>query len=208
MKKYLSLLLIIIFPFHPFAIHCSGNNVGGWEYINIIHYFRHNPRWFIADYFEHHNIQYRQFDCCFNRCAIGYSPTSWLKMAVGYDIMRSNHNWTNRLVPEATGSFAINKVRIAIRERYQYAWCPAMSQDSHELRSRIKAQYHIPQTHFTPYLATELFTTDARWTKLRYYAGANCQVNQHVDIECYYLYHVFRNSDSKHIVGLGINIRI
>ncbi|MDO4948614.1 MAG: DUF2490 domain-containing protein [Bacteroidales bacterium] len=202
------ILIFVIMALLPQTMRCSDNGTDGWEYVNVTYNFKSLPKWSIGGYFEHHNNQYQHFESCFSRFSVGFSPIFWLKTTMSYDLLRSNHNWTNRLVPEATGTFSIGDVKIALRERFLYTWCPAKSQQSHELRSRIKAQYHILKTRFSPYLASELFTTDAKWTKIRYYVGTNYQINKQLNIEWYYLYHVFRKSDSKHILGLGLNINI
>lgn len=208
MRTYTFILIYAIIVLIPQTAQCSEGSIDGWEYINFTYNFKRHPKWSIGGYFEHHNSQYKHFESCFTRFTIGFSPISWLKTTMSYDILRSSHHWTNRIVPEATGTLSICNVKIALRERFLYTWCPAKSQQSHELRSRIKAQYHIPKTRFSPYLASELFTTDARWTKIRYYVGTNYQINKHLNIDWYYLYHVFKNSDSKHILGLGLNINI
>ena len=60
--------------------------VGGWEFLEIHHDFK-NSKWFITDYIEHDNIEYRKFDCAYNRFIGGYRILPWLSAGLGYDFM-------------------------------------------------------------------------------------------------------------------------
>ena len=44
----------------------EGWRFGGWEFVEINHDFGQSP-FFASFYFEHDNLQYRHFDCWYNK---------------------------------------------------------------------------------------------------------------------------------------------
>lgn len=179
--------------------------LAGWEFFEVYHDFR-NSNWFTSVYFEHDNIKYRTFDCWYLRTTIGYKFNSWLKADVAYDFMQEPDFITHRAVFDLTGTLRQGDLKVSVRERYIHTWSPAVGQQSNVLRSRLKAQYSIPDSRFKPYLAMEVFTWGDTWKKTRHYVATTYTINEHFELEGYYLYYTYAAKAPQHILGIGLNM--
>lgn len=179
--------------------------LAGWEFFEINHDFS-NSNWFANVYFEHDNIEYRKFDCWYVRTTLGYKFTKWLKADVAYDFMQEPDYITHRAVFDLTGTLKQGDLKVSIRERYIHTWSPEVGQQSDVLRSRLKVQYSIPDSRFRPYLAMEVFTWGDTWKKTRHYVATNYTLNDHFELEAYYLYYTYAGRCPQHILGIGLNM--
>ena len=161
------------------------NTFGGWEFFEISHSFK-NSNWFTSLYFEHDNYQYKRLECWYTRLTLGYKINSWLKTDVAYDFMQEPDYVTHRGVYDISATLKQGNLSIL-------------------LRSRIKAQYAIPNSRFSPYLAVEVFTWDV-WKKTRHYVATTYKINDHFELEGYYLYYTFANAPAEHVLGVGLNM--
>ena len=93
----------------------------------------------------------------------------------------------------------------ALGRQYVHSWTPSAGKRGSVLRSRLKVQYDIPESRFSPYLAIETFTWDT-WQKTRHYVACNYNINKTFQLETYYLYYSIKNAPAEHIIGLGLNI--
>lgn len=176
---------------------------GGWEFIEINHNFK-NSKWFITNYTEHDNISYSKFDCAYNRFTTGYNILPWLKFGVGYDfIIEPEKRFTHRALAEITGTLKSGNLKASLRERYFHIWKP--DGQSNELRSKLKVQYRIPDSKFSPYLAIEVFTWGTEWKKARHYAACTYDFNSRMQLEWYYMYYAFKDNPAEHVIGIGLN---
>ena len=180
------------------------NRFGGWEFFEASYSFK-NLGWFTSVYFEHDNYQYKRLECWYIRLTLGYKINSWLKTDVAYDFMQEPAYITHRGIYDITATVKQGNLTVSLRERYIHSWSPSIGKHSDVLRSRIKAQYSIPDSRFGPYLAVEVFTWDA-WKKTRHYVGTTYKINDHFEIEGYYLYYTFADSPAEHVLGIGLNI--
>ena len=207
--RWIFLLLCSMTSFAPVLAQANepDNRFGGWEFIEINHNFKQS-RWFVTEYFEHDNFQYKRLDCWYNRVTAGYNLLPWLKTAVNYDILRDPDAWTHRAVFDLTGTLKQQNLKVSVRERYIHSWTPELDNQGDVLRSRLKVQYHVPKTSFSPYVAIEVFTWDGNWQRSRHYLACTYDITKHVQLEGYYMYYTYKNKPSEHIIGLGINLDI
>ncbi|MBR5542312.1 MAG: DUF2490 domain-containing protein [Bacteroides sp.] len=200
-------LLFLIFCLSVSAQEQEENNTfGGWEFFEVNHSFK-NSNWYTTFYFEHANYQYKRLESWYARLIFGNKITSWLKTGFAYDFMQEPGYITHRAVAEVTGSLKQGNLTVSLRERYIHSWSPEVDEWGNVLRSRLKVQYTIPESPFKPYLAMEVFTWDG-WKKTRHYVGTACSINEHFEIEGYYVYYTFVNKPAEHVLGIGLNIAI
>lgn len=180
------------------------NTFGGWEFLEISHSFK-DSNWFTSLYFEHDNYQYKRLECWYTRLTLGYKINSWLKTDVAYDFMQEPDYVTHRGVYDISVTLKQGNLSVSVRERFVHSWTPAMGKHGNVLRSRLKAQYSIPDSRFSPYLAVEVFTWDV-WKKTRHYVATTYTINEHFELEGYYLYYTFAGSPAEHVLGIGLNM--
>lgn len=182
----------------------ENNTFGGWEFVEVYHNFK-DSNWFGSIYFEHDNYQYKRLECWYTRLTVGYKITSWLKTDIAYDFMKEPGYITHRGVYDLTATLKQGNLSVSLRERYIHSWSPSISKHSDVLRTRLKAQYSIPNSRFSPYLAVEVFTWDV-WKKTRHYVATTFEINDHFEIEGYYLYYTFSGAPAEHVLGIGLNM--
>lgn len=177
---------------------------GGWEFVEINHDFGEGP-FFASFYFEHDNFQYRTLDCWYTRTTLGVKVLPWLKADVAYDYLQEPSQHTHKLLLDLTGTLKSGHLKVSVRERYVHSWVPVTGGEGNVLRSRLKVQYAIPDTRWSPYLAVEVFTWGDQWKKTRHYVAVNYDFSEKVQLEAYYLYYAFNGIPAEHVLGIGMN---
>ncbi len=183
------------------------NTFGGWEFFEVYYDIGKTPL-FASFYFEHDNFQYKRFDNWYTRTTFGVKILPWLSADVAYDFIQEPDCQVHRAIFDLTGSLKQGNLKVSIRERYLHNWVPAKGSQSDELRSRLKVQYAIPKTKFSPYIAIEVFTWGVTWRKTRHYVACNYDITSHVQFEAYYMYYAFNGAPAEHVIGLGLNFKI
>lgn len=203
-------ILVILFSFLCTTAYAQekeeDNTFGGWEFLEVYHGFE-DSAWFTSFYFEHANYQYKRLESWYARVMFGYKLNKWLKADVAYDFMQEPDYATHRAVADLTATLKQENLTISVRERYIHSWSPEINEQGNVLRSRLKAQYAIPDSRFKPYLAVEVFTWD-KWKKTRHYVGSTYSINKYFEIEGYYIYYTFDGKPAEHVIGIGVNIEI
>ena len=183
------------------------NTFGGWEFIEVNHDFGKSPV-FATFYFEHDNYRYRRLECWYTRTTLGVKLLPWLKADVAYDYIREPSWVTHKAAFDMTASLRQGGLKVSVRERYMHSWTPALGSEGDILRSRLKVQYDIPESRFSPYLAVEVFTWGDEWKKTRHYVACDYNLSKTVQLEAYYLYYAFNALPAEHVIGLGVNLYI
>lgn len=201
----LLLLSCLCFSLPVMAQEMEDHTFGGWEFFEVNYDFRKSP-FFASFYFEHDNYRYQRFACWYTRTTLGVKALSWLKADIAYDfLMETGGRLTHKALFDLTGTLKQGGLKVSIRERYVHSWTPSAGKRGSVLRSRLKVQYDIPESRFSPYLAIETFTWDT-WQKTRHYVACNYNINKTFQLETYYLYYSIKNAPAEHIIGLGLNI--
>ena len=189
------------------AQEIEDNTFGGWEFFEVNHDFGKSPV-FATFYFEHDNYQYKRLECWYTRTTLGVKLLPWLKFDVAYDFIREPSWLTHKAVADLKASLRQGGLKVSVRERYQHGWTPDTGDQSDVLRSRLKVQYAIPDSRFSPYLAVEVFTWGDKWKKTRHYVACDYAITDKVEFEAYYLYYAFNALPAEHVIGLGFNFYI
>ena len=207
MMKRTILLLVCLFPLCLRAQEAEDNTFGGWEFIEVNHDFGKGP-FFGTFYFEHDNYQYQRLECWYTRTTLGVKVLPWLKADVAYDYLQEPSFHTHKLNLDLTGTLKSGNLKVAVRERYVHSWTPALGEEGNVLRSRLKVQYAIPDSRWSPYVAVEVFTWGDSWKKTRHYVACNYDFSDKVQFEAYYLYYAFHGVPAEHVIGLGLNFNL
>lgn len=179
-----------------------------------------------------------------------YKITKQLKTSVGYTFLYNNrkekityhddgsyNNWRpsyraprHRIYADLTGTAAIGRLTLSLRERWQYTYRPTKTTTRYDfdnacweqttvnsrskqlLRSRLKAEYDIPHCKITPYVTGELFNGWAL-EKTRLTTGADWKINRQNSIGLYYRFQSVTENDgddddtTRHFLGLNYKIK-
>lgn len=212
MRLRLLRLLLVFLPVALLSVpavaqESEDNTFGGWEFFEVNHDFRNSPV-FATFYYEHDNYQYKRLECWYTRTTLGVKILPWLKFDVAYDFIREPAWLTHKAVADLTASLKQGGLKVSVRERYQHGWTPETGDQSDVLRSRLKVQYSIPGSRFSPYLAAEVFTWGDQWKKTRHYVACDYDISDAVQFEAYYLYYAFNGIPAEHVLGIGFNFNI
>lgn len=129
------------------------------------------------------------------------------------------------------GSYSWNRLTFSLRERYQYTYrteqtVPKWDGDDgsakadelveashrHVLRSRLKAEYNIRRSGFTPFASCELYNSLSGFSyeKTRWTVGTDYKISRHHSVSVFYRY-IDRSDDDDtngHVIGVGYSFRL
>ncbi|MBQ7268742.1 MAG: DUF2490 domain-containing protein [Bacteroidales bacterium] len=141
----------------------------------------------------------------------GFNFTKWLKGDLSYEFWKipSAENITqHKGVLSFTETLRRDNLAFALREKYEFAYIPEKQSFRNTLRIRLRGQYTIPESIFTPYLMYEFFSSlDGRgWIRSLHYAGMDIALGKGHFLDFFYMYHLYGTSGpngSRHLLGLG-----
>ena len=130
-----------------------------------------------------------------------------------------------------TGSYSFDRFTFSLRERYQYTYCTEQSAEKwdgddgskkadevieashkHVLRSRLKAEYNIRKSRFTPFATCELYNSFSGFTleKTRWTVGTEYKINKRHSVSAYYRYIDKSDDDDRdgHVIGIGYSFKL
>lgn len=171
-----------------------------------------------------------------------YKILSWLKADVGYSYLHSRiatsttkkgniipAYWQprHRAYVSLTGSVKFNRVKILLRERWQFTHRTSQSVPKYDsdgvtpkddeviesknknvLRSRLQVEYDIPNCKLSPYASFELYNSDVI-EKERYTVGCEYGINKKNKVKLYYLYQNKADDDEPNgsVIGVGYTFK-
>lgn len=132
-------------------------------------------------------------------------------------------------------SYKWNRVTFSLRERYQYTYHTPLYANKykydegtesiitekeyiepkhrHMLRSRLKVDYNIRKSKFTPFVSGEIYNNITAWygySKIRCTAGTEYKVNKKNVLSVFYRYvksHDIEDADG-HVIGIGYEFKL
>ena len=130
-----------------------------------------------------------------------------------------------------TGSCSWNRFTFSLRERYQYTYRTEQSvpkwdgddgsakadelieaSHKHVLRSRLKAEYNIRKSGFTPFASCEFYNTLSGFSyeKSRWTIGSDYKFSKRHSVNAFYRYIDKSDSDevNGHIIGIGYQFKL
>jgi len=152
---------------------------------------------------------------------LNYKPLNFLKVGGAYNLINFNHekkSWEirHRYYFYATGSLNAGQFTLSLRERFQSTKRQGIKQTATRvnpklyLRSRLKVDYNIRKSKFTPSASVELFNTlndpvKNEMNQWRGILGVEYKLNKKNFLELYYRYTNFSDDEEidKHLFGIG-----
>ncbi len=175
---------------------------------------------------------------------VNYKVASFLALGAGYTILYDNNiekiswhddgtpnNWRpsywglrHRFNVDATLKHSIGRMRLSLRERWQYTYRPEKSTErydfdnskweekcvngkaKHLLRSRLQIDYNLKKSKIDPFASVELFNG---WNvqKVRYSIGADWKLSKKHSVGMGYRYQTTDDDDNnepdRHILNVG-----
>jgi hypothetical protein len=162
-------------------------------------------------------LEHRSFDsirsteCWFAMAGGGYYFNSWLKGDLSYEywsIPSAGNMVQHKAVLCFTETLKRDGLAVALREKYELAYNPASHSISNTLRTRLRGQYKIPESAFTPYVMYELFgSLDGKgWIRSLHYAGTEISLGGGHSLDFFYMYHLYDKAGltgACHLLGIG-----
>lgn len=202
-RKYSPLAFLVALAISAIIAPCplKADDAGSWINVQI------NKGWQKSYAFlrlEHRSNQnFGNTEATFLATGAGLKLCPWLKADLSYEHWNINPEITmHKAVLTTTGTLQRDGLAVSVREKLEYAINPATSATSFTLRSRLRAQYSIPETNVTPYAMAEVFNWQ-NWVRSLYYAGAEFKFGSHSMVDIFYLYHLPYGSQPVHVLGLG-----
>lgn len=196
--KRIILSICILFAAVPAAFADDG---GAWLSLQV------NKGWQKAYAFarlEHRsNNNFSSTEALFTSVGGGYKFTPWLKADLSYEFWDINPNLNfHKAVLCGTGTMVKDGLSVSLREKLEFAVNPANSSTSFTLRTRLRAQYNIPESIFRPYVMSEIFTWSS-WIRSLHYVGAELAIDKHNLVDLFYMYHLPNGGQAVHLLGVG-----
>lgn len=142
-------------------------------------------------------------DAVFTSIGGGYRFSKWFNADLSYEYWDINPDLNfHKAVLSGTGTLSRDGLSVSLREKLEFAVNPANSSTSFTLRSRLRAQYSIPQSVFRPYLMAEIFSW-SNWVRSLNYVGTELVIDKHSCIDLYYMYNIPNGDQAVHILGLA-----
>ena len=152
---------------------------------------------------------------------INYKPFSFLKVGGAYNLINFNHakrGWEvrHRYYFYTTGSLDVKRFSFSLRERFQSTTRVGVKQTAtranpkHYLRSRLKVEYDIRKSKFTPFASFELFNTlnhpqKNRMDQWRAIAGTAYKLNKKSSLDFFYRYTRGIDEEEINIHQIGVS---
>lgn len=128
-----------------------------------------------------------------------------------------------------TGSYKWGQFTLSLRELYQYTHHTGgfyvgkvdaetgkvksdeyiETKDKHLLRSRLKGEYKIRKSGFTPYLTAEIYNNFSgfAYEKSRFTIGTEYKFTKHHSVDIFYRY-MLGDDNGSHVIGLGYQFKL
>lgn len=148
------------------------------------------------------------------------------------NVVSSYHRPRHRIFASLAGEYSVGRLTISLRERWQYTYSPERSvakwdgddgsakadeiiagKGENMLRSRLKADYDIRHSPFTPFVSWELYhsLSGFSYEKTRWTAGTDIRLSKRHALTAFWRY-IDRRSDDDgaggHIIGLGYQFKL
>ena len=190
-----------------FPITSHADEGCSWEGIKFT--FNPSKKMYLSTLLEHRtNDNFQRTDCYFGRQYVGWKWTPWLKTDAAYEIQKDQESVYHRGMFSATATLKEGNFALSLRERYLYDYSVDRKDGDQVLRTKLTAQYHIPDTKISPYIATEVFVWE-KWKKTRHCAGIHYDINDKNSLEFFYIYYTKAGtSPTQHVVGVYYNINL
>ena len=244
MKKSIIIMAAAVLGLTALPVHAQGDDFGMWYELGVEK--KLSRKWTVGGEAE---FRTRNNSKTADRWSAGlsaeYKLLRGLKVSAGYNLLYDNrreeldlksdgltpNKWTpgywharHRFNVTLTGNVDIQRLRLSLRERWQYtyrpeatgkrydideeSWTSVRGKGKNVLRSRLQASYDIPNWKFDPYASAEMFTAKGGVQKMRYCVGVDYKLKKKHVLGLSYKYQSVNDDDDDmatnlHVVGLS-----
>ena len=211
MKKILFSTLCTVLLFSLQAGAQSRSDLGTWSSVQLVKSF--GAPYAMAR-FEHRSYdRIRSTECWFVMAGGGFNFNKWLKGDLSYEywsIPSAGNMIQHKAVLCLTETLKRDGLAVALREKYELAYNPDTKSFTNTLRTRLRGQYKVPESIFTPYVMYEIFgSLDGKgWIRSLHYAGTEISLGGGHSLDFFYMYHLFDRgglTEACHLLGAGYN---
>ena len=206
MKRILSITALL-------AIACclraqSSSDLGTWTSLQMVKGWEHT---YATARLEHRSYDHiSATEAYFGSVGAGYKFAPWLKADINYEFWQipvSSSPTVHKGVLSVAATLKRETLAVSLREKYELAFTEGGSPYG-VLRSRLRAQYTIPDSAFTPYAMYEYFnyTGTGEWQRSLHYAGLEIKLSKHHGLDFFYMYHLYPSGGdlkSSNLLGIG-----
>lgn len=222
-RIYRILFALIIVLLMPNAIFAQDDvDASAWAIISVKKPLKHD--WIALLRSEIHTKDHTSdMDYWYIAAGTGHKFNNWLRtdfglIYVGYHGPASSTNsayW--RPIYRTYLSFSENKkvgpIRGTLREYWGYCWMPETTVEGnykkgsayHEFRLRLRLDYIIDHSKFTPYAYVEEWNK-SKLERIRYVGGVDYKMNKHNTIGAFYMWQDKYHSIDTHVFGIEYSL--
>jgi len=209
MKKIFVTILSAIALFAAQATAQTSSDFGTWSSIQIVKSFGAPYAMARLEHRSYDNVG--STECWFAMAGGGYNFNSWLKADLSYEywqIPAAGDMVQHKAVLCFTETLKRSDLALALREKYELAYIPDSDSFTNTLRTRLRGQYKIPDSIFTPYLMYEFFNSfdTGKWVRSLHYAGTEISLGGGHALDLFYMYHMYDKGGltaACHLLGAG-----
>ena len=188
--------MLLCFPFNM-----SADDSGSWLTVQANKSFAKSYAFLRLEHRSNHNFE--DTEAMFLATGAGLRLTPWLNTDLSYELWDINPDITfHKAVLAASATMVRDGLSVSIKEKLEFAVNPATDATSFTMRSRLRAQYRIPDSFFRPYAMAEIFNWSS-WIRSLYYVGTEFAIDKHSVFDLYYLYHLPSGGVPVHLIGAG-----
>ena len=210
MKRIIVTLLAVIAVLTAKTANAqTTSDLGTWSSVQLVKSFGAPYAMARLEHRSYDNIQ--GTECWFAMAGGGYNFNSWLKGDLSYEywqIPAAGGITQHKAVLCLTETLNREGLALALREKYELAYNPDAESFSNTLRTRIRGQYRVPESRWTPYLMYEFFNSfdTGKWVRSLHYAGTEISLGKGHGLDFFYMFHLYDKSGLSaacHTLGIG-----
>lgn len=205
-----ALTALLLFTGNAFSQ--TSTDLGSWCSIQLV---RSYGKPYAMARFEHRSYEnIGATECYFAMAGAGYNFTKWLKADLSYEYWKlpvAGNIATQKGVACVTATLKRDALAVSAREKYELAFTEGADGPKGTLRSRLRAQYSLSGTAFTPYFMYEFFNGfgDTKWIRSLHYFGTDIRLGDHTSLDVFYMYHLFPSAGTIkacNVLGAGFTV--
>lgn len=177
--------------------------------------------WSIGVHSEwHQNVTNNQTDAWVTGPVVGKRFNNWLSASggwlvlgirsKGHDNVPSYYRPQQRPFLQFTASFRMGQIKASAREYWEWVYMPEVVRNDqlkscvayNQLRHRLKFEYLLPKSRFTPYVYTELRHYSVM-EQFRVCAGTAYKLDKHNSFDFCYFYQDRRHKTNNHVFAVA-----
>lgn len=206
MKKW---TYILAFLFFSALLSAQGkDDFGIWS--SLTSSFRVADKWKVGVMAEHRSLDNaRGLDCAYVMPSVEYRPFKFMKAGYASEIVMCGDKTTQLTFrPYVTFILGHGPLQFSVRELPIGEYTFETKQMKWTSRTMFKVSYAIESIKMEPYCSYEIFIGGKGWEKSRHYIGSEIAIWKFLYADVYYMYYLMSGKASRHVLGLGLGVRL